>query len=146
MFPQCCSRLLWNIEECLNVEEYMLNVEELIYSSTFHLNLHGRQDKWINGRQHEWKTALMGKKSNGRWPKWNITSMEYDLNGRQSQCETTSPKCSLSLHHQLARVGKHMDGNKVQLTLLYGIYIASPWLHSGPYEGVMLTHYNGKLD
>ena len=35
MFPQRCSRLLWNIEECMNVEEYMFNVEELIYFSTF---------------------------------------------------------------------------------------------------------------
>ena len=32
MLPQ----LLWNIEECMNVEEYMLNEEELIYFSTFH--------------------------------------------------------------------------------------------------------------
>ena len=38
MFPQHCSRLLWNTEECMNMKEYMLNVEELIYSSTFYFS------------------------------------------------------------------------------------------------------------
>ena len=36
MFPKNCSRLMSNMEECMNIEEYLWNVEELINSSTFH--------------------------------------------------------------------------------------------------------------